>query len=119
MVLRLYELNNGERMSVSGASQIFASLMHNYGNGLSVGTMIAGTDDKGEHLYYLDNDGNRISGERFAVGSGGPYAYGVLDTYYRHDLTLEEAVALGKRAISEATYQDSASGGVCRVYFIH
>lgn len=27
-------------------------------------------------------------------------------------------MAIGKRAISEATYQDSASGGVCRVYFV-
>lgn len=53
--------------------------------------MIAGTDDKGEHLYYLDNDGNRVSGERFAVGSGGTFAYGVMDSYWRKDLTVEEA----------------------------
>lgn len=50
--------------------------------------MIAGRDDKGTHLYYLDNDGNRIEGERFAIGSGGTYAYGILDTYWRNDLTL-------------------------------
>lgn len=31
----------------------------------------------------------------FSVGSGMTYAYGVLDTFYRWDLTLEEAVELG------------------------
>lgn len=36
--------------------------------------MIAGSDSKGIHLYYLDNDGNRVSGDRFSIGSGGPYA---------------------------------------------
>ena len=51
--------------------------------------MIVGSDQKGTHLYYLDNDGNRIEGERFAIGSGGTYAYGVLDSYYRYDMTLE------------------------------
>lgn len=44
--------------------------------------MIAGSDDTGCHLFYLDNDGNRIEGNRFTLGSGGTYAYGVLDSYY-------------------------------------
>jgi len=69
-----------------------------------VGTMIAGYDETGPHLYYLDNDGNRIESNRFSVGSGGTYAYGVLDTYFKHDMGLDEAIELGKRAISEATY---------------
>lgn len=38
-------------------------MMYQYkGRGLSVGTMIAGTDNTGEHLYYLDNDGIRLEG---------------------------------------------------------
>lgn len=34
-------------------------------------------------------------------------------------MSLEKARDLAKRAISEATHHDSASGGVCRVYHIH
>ena len=119
-IVKLYELNTGERLSIAGASNLFSNMLYQYkGYGLSLGTMIAGSDDKGTHLYYCDNDGIRIAGDKFAVGSGGTYAYGVLDTYYRYDLSIDEAVALGKRAISEATYMDSASGGVCRVYHVH
>ena len=50
--------------------------------------MIAGFDNTGGHLYYLDNDGNRIEGDRFSVGSGSTYAYGVLDSNWNHNLTL-------------------------------
>ena len=119
-LLKLYELNNGERMSVAGASQLFSSMLFQYrGHGLSVGTMIAGSDDKGTHLYYCDQNGNRINGDVFAIGSGGSYAMGVLDVNLKFDMSLDEAVLLGKRAISEATYLDSGSGGVVRVYHVH
>ena len=50
--------------------------------------MIAGFDHKGGHLYYLDNEGNRVEGDKFSIGSGSPFAYGVLDNYWREDLSL-------------------------------
>jgi 20S proteasome alpha/beta subunit len=42
---RLYELRNGERISVAAASKLLASTLYSYrGYGLSVGTMITGED---------------------------------------------------------------------------
>merc|ERR1711957_1072339 len=55
-------------------------------------------------------------GTFFSVGSGSTYAYGVLDNYYRKDLTVEEAIDLGKRAIYHATHRDAASGGINNLY---
>ena len=83
-----------------------------------MGTMFTGSDKNGASLYYIDNDATRLRGRLFAVGSGGTFAYGVLDTNYRYDMTLDEAVALGIRAISSATFKDSASGGVVRIYHV-
>jgi len=84
-----------------------------------MGTMIAGWDEnKGPALYYIDNDGTRLKGDKFSVGSGATYAYGILDTGYRFDLTLEEAIELGKRCIYHATHRDAYSGGVINVYCI-
>ena len=119
MLCRIWELRNGSSATVSMASMMLASIMKQYkGYGLSMGCMFTGSDKHGSHLYYMDNDCARIPGTLFAVGSGGTFAYGVLDTQYRWDLTDEEAIALGIRAISSATYQDSASGGVVRVYHV-
>ncbi len=83
--------------------------------GLSMGTMICGWDKvKGPSIFYVDNDANRFQGKMFSVGSGSPYAYGVLDSFYRHDMTDEEAYDLGRRAIFHATHRDGASGGIVR-----
>lgn len=39
-------------------------------------------------------------------------AYGVLDTDFKFDMTVEEARDLGMRAIYHATHRDAYSGGV-------
>lgn len=110
---RLFELRNKERISVAAASKLLANTMYQYrGYGLSMGTMITGWDKTGPQLYYVDNDATRLHGDIFAVGSGSTFAYGVLDSYYRKDLTVAEAIELGKRAIVHAVHRDAYSGGI-------
>jgi len=119
MQCRIYELRNGDKPTVAMASMMLCGIMRQYkGYGLSMGTMFTGSDKSGSSLYYIDNDATRLKGSLFAVGSGGTFAYGVLDTNYKWDLTLDEAVKLGIRAISSATFKDSASGGVVRIYHV-
>ncbi|XP_072561997.1 proteasome subunit beta type-8 isoform X2 [Paramormyrops kingsleyae] len=114
---RLYKLRNKERISVSAASKLLSNMMCAYkGMGLSVGSMICGWDKKGPGLYYVDDDGTRMSGRMFSTGSGNSYAYGVVDSGYREDLTVEEAYELGRRGIAHATHRDSYSGGVVNLY---
>lgn len=60
----------------------------------------------------MDENGTRLSGKMFSTGSGNTYAYGVMDSGYRHNLSPEEAYDLGRRAIVHATHRDSYSGGV-------
>ena len=66
---------------------------------------------QGPGLYYVDSNGDRLSGEVFSVGSGSVYAYGILDTGYKWDLSVDEACDLATRAIYHATYRDAYSGG--------
>jgi 20S proteasome alpha/beta subunit len=57
------------------------------------------------------------------VGSGSTFAYGVIDSGYRTDLSVEEAYDLGERAIYHATHRDAYSGGVVNskynIFFYH
>lgn len=116
---RMYELRNRKRITVAAASKLLANTMSSYrGYGLSMGTMITGWDETGPQLYYVDDDGTRLHGRYFSVGSGSTYAYGVLDTYYRPDLTVEEAVDLGKRAIYHACHRDAMSGSINNLYHV-
>ena len=65
----------------------------------------------------MDSDGTRLTNVMFSVGSGSTYAYGVLDSGYRYDLSDEEAYDLGRRAIYHATYRDAYSGGIVSCEF--
>ncbi|XP_059200412.1 proteasome subunit beta type-5 [Centropristis striata] len=117
---RIYELRNKERISVAAASKLLANMVYQYkGMGLSMGTMVCGWDKRGPGLYYVDSEGNRVCGDLFAVGSGSMYAYGVMDSGLRQDLSVEEACELGRRAIYQATYRDAYSGGQVNLYHVH
>lgn len=114
---RIYELRNKERISVAGASKILSNMIYSYKNmGLSMGTMIAGWDKRGPGLYYVGDDGTRVSNNMFSVGSGSTYAYGVLDSDYKWEMTDHEAYELGRKAIYHATFRDAMSGGMVRTY---
>lgn len=114
---RLYELQNRERMSTAAASKLLANMLYNYkGMGLSLGVMICGWDKKGPGLYMVDNSGERLEGNLFSVGSGSPYAYGILDSGYTWDMNDEQAIDLAKRAIYHAGHRDGMSGGTVNIY---
>lgn len=120
MQCRLHELRHKRRITVAAASKILANLTYSYkGMGLSMGTMCAGvTPSEGPALYYVDSDGTRMSGNLFCVGSGQTFAYGVLDAEYHYDLTTEEALELGRRAIIAAMHRDAFSGGFVNLYHV-
>ncbi|XP_028821914.1 proteasome subunit beta type-8-like [Denticeps clupeoides] len=110
-------LRNNQRISVSDASKLPSNMMLGYrGMGLSIGSMICGWDKKGPGLYYVDENGTRLSGRMFSTGSGNGYAYGVVDSGYREDITVEEAYELVCCGIAHATHRDSYSGGVVNLY---
>lgn len=124
----LHELTeDGRRMSVARASRVLSNYMYALrGYDLSVGTMIMGyNDNEADHsesapyIYYVDNTGLRIQGDMFACGSGSTFALGILDTEtHRYNLSVDEAIALGIKAIRHATFRDAYSGGYINVYLI-
>jgi 20S proteasome subunit beta 5 len=59
-----------------------------------------------------------MRGERFSVGSGSTFAYGVLDTGYDFNLSVVDALELGRRAIYHATHRDAYSGGSVNVFHV-
>ena len=110
-------------MSVARASRLLSNALYdNRGLELSVGTMIMGFDseDGPPKIFYVDNTGVRIEGDLFAVGSGGTFALGILDNARQRmsEMTEDEAIQLGIKAIRHATFRDAYSGGFINVYLI-
>ncbi len=73
--------------------------------------LLAGKDNLGLHLYDLYPDGSVSKVRDFvSSGSGSVFAYGVLETQYRADLTVNDGIKLAVKAVDTAMQRDSASG---------
>ncbi|KAL0966341.1 hypothetical protein UPYG_G00294090 [Umbra pygmaea] len=72
----------------------------------------------GPKLFYVCSDGTRLQGELFSVGSGSPYAYGVLDGGVQWSLSDEQAISLAREAVYRATHRDAYSGNCVDLFHI-
>uniref|UniRef100_A0A8B9ZYD1 Proteasome subunit beta type-5 n=1 Tax=Anas zonorhyncha TaxID=75864 RepID=A0A8B9ZYD1_9AVES len=114
---RVYELRNKEPISVAAASKLLANMVYQY-KGMGLNGRVLGWFEGFWGLYYVDSEGTRVPGPAFAVGSGAPYAYGVLDRGLRPGLGVEAARLLAQRAILHAARRDAYSGGRVSVYHV-
>lgn len=82
--------------------------------------LLGGKDVHGLHLYDLFPDGSitRIT-DFISSGSGSVFAYGVLETQYKKDMSTDDAVALAVKSINTALQRDSASGNGIDVIVIN
>ena len=108
---KLFELNNGRRVSVKAVAKTMSNLLFQrrffpY----FTQTIVGGIDDKGPSLYTLDPMGSLIPDKYATIGSGAQIAVGVLEESYRDGLTLEEGKDLALRAMRSAIKRDIASG---------
>lgn len=108
---KLFELNNGRKISVKATAKTMSNLLFQrrffpY----FTQTIVGGVDDKGPDLYTLDPMGSLIPDKYATVGSGAQIAVGVLEESYRDGLTLEEGRDLALRAMKSAIKRDIASG---------
>ncbi|XP_012723862.2 proteasome subunit beta type-11a [Fundulus heteroclitus] len=135
--IRLYELRHKRRLSIRGSAKLLSlmlhpfkgtdvcvaltlcgwdkegggtGLAHNLDNSSSVTDASSSAPSSGPRLVYVCSDGARLQGDVISVGSGSPYAYGVLDGGLSWSLSKEEAVSLAREAVFRATHRDAYSG---------
>jgi proteasome beta subunit len=110
---KLAELRRGYPLTVKESARLIANLAY---SGLKsytpyfVELLVAGVDTNGSHVHSADMSG-AITEEDFASsGSGSPIAYGVLESGYNVDITLDEAKTLAAKAVAAAIERDPGSG---------
>jgi proteasome beta subunit len=79
--------------------------------------LIGGVDSK-PHIFSVDAAGGSVEDIFVSTGSGSPFVYGVLESMYNKDMTVDEGVDLVIKGISAAKSRDSASGGMIDVAVI-
>ncbi|RMF55357.1 proteasome subunit beta [Candidatus Woesearchaeota archaeon] len=115
--LKLKKMRTGRDATVKESANLLANLVYSNIRKFSVipgiaHFLFAGKDNTGFHVYDLYPDGSLSETEDFvSSGSGSVMAYGVLETLYNKDISVDDAVKLAVKAINAALQRDSASGG--------
>uniref|UniRef100_A0A3Q3JF53 Proteasome subunit beta n=1 Tax=Monopterus albus TaxID=43700 RepID=A0A3Q3JF53_MONAL len=120
--IRLYQLRHRQRLSIRGAAKLLSFMLHPFkGTDVCVALTLCGWDKEAGNtgcLIYVCSDGTRLQGDVFSVGSGSPYAYGVLDRGLRWSLSRDEAISLAREAVFRATHRDAYSGNNVDLFHI-
>jgi proteasome beta subunit len=73
--------------------------------------VLAGSDDTGDYLYDIFPDGTISECKDYiSSGSGSVMAYGVLESTFKPDMSLDEAKKLAIKCVNAAIRRDTASG---------
>jgi proteasome beta subunit len=115
----LYNLKRNSGMTVKAAATLMANIL----SGRRyfpywVQLLVGGMDADGGHVYSLDAAGGAIPDNYITTGSGSPYVYGILEDYYKENMTPNEGIDLAIRAIHAAMKRDAASGNGIDVILI-
>jgi len=114
--LRLKDLRTNRIVSVKEAVNLLSSMVYNNIRKLSLipgisHFIVGGKDEEGIHVYDIGADGSITYIDDYtSSGSGSVMAYGVLETLYRKELTVDDGIKLGAKAINAAVQRDIASG---------
>ena len=114
--LKLKEVRTNKHPSAKEAANLLGGLLYSMLRQMSMFPGIAhflmgGKDNLGTHLYDLFPDGSVTKIKDYvSSGSGSVFAYGVLETQYRPEMTTTEGVKLALKAVNTALQRDSASG---------
>tara|TARA_Y100000310_G_scaffold78020_1_gene74625 strand:- start:30252 stop:30881 length:630 start_codon:yes stop_codon:yes gene_type:complete len=123
--LKLKEIRTNKRVTAKEAANLLGGMC--YGNlrkpSMFPGVahfLMGGRDDSGLHLYDLFPDGSVTHVEKFiSSGSGSVFAYGVLETQWKEDLSVEEGIKLVTTAINTALQRDSCSGNGINIVVVN
>lgn len=117
----IYQLENEKPIAVKTAGRILSNILYqNKMMPYEVGLILGGiTENEGAVLLDLGSYGSILPEDYIAVGSGTPFAIGVLEANYKKDLPPEEGKKLCISAVKSAIIRDMASGNGIDVVVIN
>jgi proteasome alpha subunit len=68
--------------------------------------LVAGVDDQGCHLFETDPSGALVAYKAGSIGAGKNAIMDVFEEQYKEEMSMEEAILLGLRALAKATEEN-------------
>ncbi len=114
--LKLKEVRTNKKPTAKEAANLLGGLLYSSLRRMSMFPSVAhfllgGKDKEGVHLYDLFPDGSVTKVRDFiSSGSGSVFAYGVLETHFKQDMSTADGIKVAVKAVNTALQRDSASG---------
>ncbi|MHB1439173.1 MAG: archaeal proteasome endopeptidase complex subunit beta [Cuniculiplasma sp.] len=116
--LELYRMQRKINIPINAAATLLSNILNQTKfYPYMVQILIGGVDTK-PHIFSVDAAGGSVEDIYVSTGSGSPFVYGVLESMYNKELSVDEGVDLVIKGISAAKSRDSASGGMIDVAVI-
>ncbi len=107
----LYEMKNGKKISTKALARLTSNILQGQRYyPLIAWLVLGGYGSNGAEAYSIDPVGGVNRDTMISTGSGSTMAYGVLEDRFRENMTFEEGIELGVRAINAAIQRDLATG---------
>ena len=107
----LYEMKNGKKISTKALARLTSNILQGQRYyPLIAWLVLGGYGSNGAEAYSIDPVGGVNKDIMISTGSGSTMAYGVLEDRFRENMTFEEGIELGVRAINAAIQRDLATG---------
>ncbi len=122
--LKLKDIQTNRKSNLKEAANMLGGLLYSNLRKPSmiqsvVGFLLGGVDKAGFHLYDLGIDGSVTDvNDYVSDGSGSVFAFGVLETLYKKDLSVNDGIKLAVKAINAALQRDTATGNGIDVWTI-
>lgn len=117
--LNQHTVELGEEPSVLTAANLFRMIAYNNKDRMMAGLLIAGYDEKRGGQVYSIPLGGTLHKVPFACdGSGSGYVAGLIDEYFRPNMTKDEALAFVQKTVAHAMSRDGSSGGCVRTLVV-
>ncbi|MCQ2070689.1 MAG: archaeal proteasome endopeptidase complex subunit alpha [archaeon] len=114
---QIHKVNYGENIAVEMLTKKVCDYEQNYtqyGGARPFGTalLIAGTDDLGTHLFETDPSGALIAYKATCIGTGRPVVMDILEKEFEDEMSYEDALKLGLKALSTAVEEKLRSESI-------
>ena len=123
--LNLMKIRSGRDPTVKEAANLLAGMVYNNIRKMSMipgvsHFILGGKDNSGHYVYDIFPDGSiQLVPDFIGSGSGSVFAYGVLESQYQENMSVDQGVKLALTAVSAALKRDSASGDGINILVIN
>ncbi|XP_055342156.1 proteasome subunit beta type-7-like [Paramacrobiotus metropolitanus] len=108
--LEMLSMSTRRVAPVKAAVRMLKQMLFRYQGHIQAALIVGGVDTLGPHIISIAPHGSSDNAPYLAMGSGSIAAMSVLETYFRPDMTRDEAVKLIRDAINAGVTNDLFSG---------